>query len=79
MMPRGTPKRPIWGQKSALENKKDVQNEEKYELCEEIGKSNEKLQKPKPDKSENVWFRVDETRVFKKATCEKTKTNLTSK
>ena len=79
MMPRGAPKRPLWGQKSALENKKDIQNEEKYELCEEIGKSNEKVQKSKPDKSENVWFRVDETRVLKKATWEKTVTNLTSK
>ena len=66
MMPWGAPKRPIWGQKSALDNKKDIQNEEKYKLCEEIGKSNEKLQKPKPDKSENVWFCIDETRVFKK-------------
>ena len=79
MMPRGAPKRPIWGQKSALDNNKDIQNEEKYKLCEEIGKSNEKVQKSKPDKSQNVWFRVDETRVFKKAACEKTVTNLTSK
>ena len=43
MMPRGAPKRPIWGQKSALENKKDIPNEDKYQLCEEIGKSNEKV------------------------------------
>ena len=79
MMPRGAPKRPIWGQKSALKNKKNIQNKEKYLLCEEIGKSNEKVQKSKPDKSQNVWFRVHETRVFQKAACEKKVTNLTPK
>ena len=37
-MPRDTPRRPIWDQKSTLERKKNVKNGEKYQLDEDTRK-----------------------------------------
>ena len=46
MMPRGSPERPIWGQKSALENKKTSQTKKKNSMTKKFENLTKKYRNP---------------------------------